>query len=108
MDYVKSLKGCENLVDHLSVESKDSVSTVHDKKVMFDEHLSLYDIKMGIKSNRYLSCPFLCCVVKYANIANSICKGHIEFQCNFADFVDSVYERGMFLASERNVPKQCP
>ena len=54
MEYVKSLKGCENLVDHLSVQDKkDSVSTVHDKKMMFDEHMSLYDIKMGIKSNRF-------------------------------------------------------
>jgi len=54
MDYVKSLKGCENLIDHLSVQEKgDKTSTVHDKKVMFDEHLSLYDIKMGVKSNRY-------------------------------------------------------
>ena len=55
LDYVKSLKGCENLVDHLSVQEKgDNTSTVHDKKVMFDEHLSLYDIKMGIKSNRFV------------------------------------------------------
>ena len=56
MDYVKSLKGCENLIDHLSVQEKgDKTSTVHDKKVMFDEHLSLYDIKMGVKSNRYVN-----------------------------------------------------
>ena len=51
MEYVKSLDGCTNLVDHLSVQEK-SASAAGDKKVTFDEHLSLYDIKMGIKSNR--------------------------------------------------------
>ena len=56
LEYAKSLKGCENLVDHLSLEGEgDKGSTTgNDRRVTFDEHMSLYDIKMGIKSSRYV------------------------------------------------------
>ena len=54
VEYVKSLKGCANLVDHLSHEggAKDTTGAAGDRKMMYEEHVSLYQIKQGIKSNR--------------------------------------------------------